>query len=570
MHHVPFIDTLRQVLSPKQILTGDRKTLRYRRGIRIGQGKAIAVIIPYSALELWEVLKACVAHDKIIILQAANTGLNGGSTPYGDDYDRDVVIISTLRLNRLSLIRGGRQVIACSGTTLTQLEDALRPIHRGPHSVIGSSCIGASVIGGICNNSGGNLLNRGPAYSELSLYAQLDAQGQLHLVNHLGLDLGETPEDILSNLEKADLDQYDIWDGRGMASDQEYSVRVRDIHAPTPARFNADPRRLHEASGCAGKLAVFAVRLDTFPLPEREQVFFIGTNRPDDFTQLRKRMLTEFETLPEMAEYMHASYFDGSHDYCKDTYLLIHLLGARSLPRLLAAKSWLDALFSSLRFLPTSLPDRLLQYVSRVLPEHLPRILRAYRKQFEHFLILKCNDTAIEATRAFLLASFGEPSRAPFGQATEWFECTRKEGDAALLHRFVAGGAAARYATLHAGGVGEIMPLDVALPRNSENWHELLSPEITEQLAAPYRLAHFFCMVFHWDFVVKKGVDAEALKHQIMTLLDETGAKYPAEHNVGHVYEAEPVLAEFYRRLDPTNSFNAGIGKMSKRKYYAD
>ncbi len=32
----------------------------------------------------------------------------------------------------------------------------------------------------------------------------------------------------------------------------------------TPARFNADPRRLRESAGCAGKLAVFAVRLDTF------------------------------------------------------------------------------------------------------------------------------------------------------------------------------------------------------------------------------------------------------------------------------------------------------------------
>ena len=28
----------------------------------------------------------------------------------------------------------------------------------------------------------------------------------------------------------------------------------------TPARFNADGRRLYEASGCAGKIAVLAVR----------------------------------------------------------------------------------------------------------------------------------------------------------------------------------------------------------------------------------------------------------------------------------------------------------------------
>jgi D-lactate dehydrogenase len=39
--------------------------------------------------------------------------------------------------------------------------------------VIGSSCIGASVIGGICNNSGGSLVQRGPAYTEMSLFARL-------------------------------------------------------------------------------------------------------------------------------------------------------------------------------------------------------------------------------------------------------------------------------------------------------------------------------------------------------------------------------------------------------------
>jgi D-lactate dehydrogenase len=112
------------------------------------------------------------------------------------------------------------------------------------------------------------------------------------------------------------------------------------------------------------------------------------------------------------------------------------------------------------------------------------------------------------------------------------------------------------------------MPLDVALPRNCDDWHSILPDEILNQLAAPYQLSHFFCMVFHWDFVVKKGVDPDVLKKQVLALLEERNAKYPAEHNVGHLYKAEPDLAEFYRSLDPTNSFNAGVGRMSKYKYY--
>ncbi|MDX6941343.1 D-lactate dehydrogenase, partial [Enterobacter kobei] len=85
-------------------------------------------------------------------------------------------------------------VLAYPGTTLYSLEKALKPLGREPHSVIGSSCIGASVIGGICNNSGGSLVQRGPAYTEMSLFARINEDGKLTLVNHLGIDLGETPE----------------------------------------------------------------------------------------------------------------------------------------------------------------------------------------------------------------------------------------------------------------------------------------------------------------------------------------------------------------------------------------
>ena len=33
--------------------------------------------------------------------------------------------------------------------------------------------------------------------------------------------------------------------------------------------------------------------------------------------------------------------------------------------------------------------------------------------------------------------------------------------------------------------------------------------------------------------------------NMMLTLLNERGAKYPAEHNVGHLYEAEPDLKTF-------------------------
>ena len=56
----------------------------------------------------------------------------------------------------------------------------------------------------------------------------------------------------------------------------------------------------------------------------------------------------------------------------------------------------------------------------------------------------------------------------------------------------------------------------------------------------------------------------------MLELLRARGAQYPAEHNVGHLYEAAESLKTFYRKNDPTNSMNPGIGKTSKQKYWGE
>lgn len=107
----------------------------------------------------------------------------------------------------------------------------------------------------------------------MSLFARIDEQGKLQLVNHLGIELGQTPEQILSKLDDERIRDDDVrHDGRH-AHDHDYVTRVRDIDADTPARYNADPDRLFESSGCAGKLAVFAVRLDTFEAEKTSRSF---------------------------------------------------------------------------------------------------------------------------------------------------------------------------------------------------------------------------------------------------------------------------------------------------------
>src|SRR5699024_3482152 len=133
------------------------------------------------------------------------------------------------------------------------------PLGREPHSVIGSASIGASVVGGIANNSGGTQIRKGPAYTEQALFARVDEHGQIHLVNHLGIDLGTDPTHILDRLQRGAWDAADVTAPPPDSTGTAYAEHVREL-ADSPARFNADPAFLHEASGCAGKLMVFAVR----------------------------------------------------------------------------------------------------------------------------------------------------------------------------------------------------------------------------------------------------------------------------------------------------------------------
>lgn len=552
---------LQHIVGARYLLTGERQTERYRTGFRSGAGSALAVVFPSTLLQQWQLLQVCIAADTIVIMQAANTGLTEGSTPSGDDYDRPIVILNTLRLNQIQLLNDGKQVIGFPGSTLNQLEKRLKPYDREPHSVIGSSCIGASVIGGICNNSGGSLVQRGPAYTEMALFAQIDAQGKLQLINHLGINLGNTPEEILQRLERGEYQASDIDHGTQQASDHEYATRVRDIDASTPSRFNADPRRLFEASGCAGKLAVFAVRLDTFPNEKQQQVFYIGTNQTQVLTALRRAILRDFKHLPIAGEYMHRDIFDIAEVYGKDTFIMINSMGTNNMPRFFTLKGKIDARLSKVPFLVDHLTDRVMQGFSQVLPNHLPKRIKSYRNRYEHHLMLKMSGEGMTEAQQFLKEFFATAEG-------NFITCTADEGKKAFLHRFAAAGAAVRYHAVHADKVEDILALDIALPRNEEQWFEILPPEIDQCLVAKLYYGHFLCHVFHQDYIVKKGIDTHALKQKMLAILNDKGAEYPAEHNVGHLYIAKPALKAFYQQIDPTNSLNPGIGKTSKLKYW--
>ena len=553
------INELKLISGDKYVITSKWGKEPFSKGWRYGEGETLAVVKPGTLLEIWKVLQKCVEHNVIVIMQAANTGLTGGSTPFGNDYDRSIVVINTLRINSIQIIENGKQIIALPGSSLYDLENKLKPLGKEPHSVIGSTSIGASIVGGVCNNSGGSLVHRGPAYTEFALYAKVNKDGKLELVNELDINLGSNPEEILLNLENNNYTSSDILKSKKLGSDDKYSEIVRGIDENTAARFNADNRLLHSASGSAGKIAVFALRLDTYKAPKKSKVFYVGSNNQDDFWKIRREILSNFKELPRLGDYMHRDCYDAAKKYSKDTFIVIEKLGTNFLPSLFEFKRIVDIIAEKVKFLPEKFSDKLMQFLSNFWPNHLPKKMEAFRDQFEHHWIIEMTDEGINEAEIYFKDFFKD-------KKGDFFICNSHEGKKAMLHRYVSASAIGRYQALNKKNIGEMMSLDIAFPRNEKNWLEILPQEINDKLELKFYYGHLFCHVFHHNYILKKGVDAKKLKKELLEIYDKRGAEYPAEHNVGHEYKAMPVLTEFYKKLDPTNFFNPGIGHTSKLK----
>ena len=553
------VNKLKLITRDNHVITSKWGKEPFSKGWRYGEGETLAVVKPGTLLELWEVLQVCVDSNVIVIMQAANTGLTGGSTPFGKDYDRSIVIINTLRIKSIQVIGNGKQIIALPGSSLYDLENKLKPLGKEPHSVIGSTSIGASIVGGVCNNSGGSLVHRGPAYTEYALYAKVNKEGKLELVNELDINLGSNPEEILFNLENKNYNNSDILNSKKLASDDKYSEIVRGVDQSTPARFNADKRLLHSASGSAGKIAVFALRLDTYEAPKKSKVFYVGSNNQDDFWKIRKDILINFNELPRLGDYMHRDCYDAAKKYSKDTFVVIERLGTNFLPSLFEFKRIVDIIAEKVKFLPEKFSDKLMQFLSNFWPNHLPKKMELFRDKYEHHWIIEMTNDGINEAEVYFKDFFKD-------KKGDFFICNSHEGKKAMLHRYVSASAIGRYQALNKNNIGEMMSLDIAFPRNEKNWLEILPKEINDKLELKFYYGHLFCHVFHHNYILKKGVDAKKLKQELLEIYDRRGAQYPAEHNVGHEYKAMPVLTEFYKKLDPTNFFNPGIGQTSKLK----
>ena len=249
-----------------------------------------------------------------------------------------------------------------------------------------------------------------------------------------------------------------------------------------------------------------------------------------------------------------------SQKYGKDLSLVIKLFGSNAIKRLYSIKSKLDSGLAIL-FKKENISDIILQFICDIIPCILPRRIQFFKKQFEHHLILKMENEGIEEARIFLKEFFNKENG-------DWFECNHNEAKLAEINRFVTAAAIIRKKNILDKTTGPILALDIALKRNEKNWFEVLPEKMRKDIYSSFYYGHFFCHVMHHDYILKKKISPEIIKKKMLEILDKKGAEYPAEHNVGRHYVAKHQLATFYKELDPTNTFNPGIGGLPTGRNY--
>jgi D-lactate dehydrogenase len=85
------------------------------------------------------------------------------------------------------------------------------------------------------------------------------------------------------------------------------------------------------------------------------------------------------------------------------------------------------------------------------------------------------------------------------------------------------------------------------------------------------RYSHFGCNVVHEDLAFGLEVDTEMVKMALKKTIElECGGKLPAEHGHGTEYNAPPETQERWKKIDPLNMMNPGLGGLSNKYKYQE
>lgn len=532
-----------------------------QKGSRIGQGTSLAHVSPGSLAEAARVLELCVAADVAIVPQGANTSLTGAAVPRDETSDRPTVVINLRRLRKIMPIDDGKRVLCFAGAGIYDLKVLLEKEHgRDSHSVLGSIFLNPTVAAGVAYGSGGTQIRKGPAYTERALFLRVRADGSLEVVNTLGLKDGGDPVKFLDGREQlspADLDAK----AAGNCSWPSYSSVVLDCEQPKVSRYNADTTGI-DCCRSEGKVLILATMHDTYEIPSESQVVWVACKDLATAHELKRQVALKSKScMAKTCEYMNREVYDGVDRAGRILIKMIELVGMQRLEPL-----WNLKLAIEMVPLPFTgiICDKFLYWFNNVIPQPLPQQLRDFGRDYDHHVLMEFAEYSEGEVKELRRSLDKFVSAHPEGHV-QYRVCQGWEASRANLWRFVV---APAFRTFCVGRGMQGLSIDYALPKNFRDYPAL--PEAQRPIANRWVYSHFGCNVYHEDIVYAPGIDVHAAHLDVKHSIEATGGKLPAEHGHGTEYKAPQDTQERWRRMDPLNVMNPGVGKTSSFRGYSD
>mmetsp|Transcript_114751 Transcript_114751/g.335550 ORF Transcript_114751/g.335550 Transcript_114751/m.335550 type:complete len:691 (-) Transcript_114751:42-2114(-) len=530
------------------------------KGSRLGRGTAMVMVKPGSMKEAVEVLQACVAADVAVIPQGANTSLTGASVPRNAECDRPTVVLNLRRLNQILPIGpDGSQVLCFAGAGIFDLQDKLKKeCNRDSHCVLGSIFLNPSVGAGVAFGSGGTQIRKGPAFTQRALWCKVMPNGDIELLNTLGLKDGG---DVLGFLEgRKSLSEADLDPAcKEPASYPEYYKKIIQIDGKV-ARYNADTYGI-DPNRSEGKVMILATIHDTWPIPPKAKTVWVSVKDLATAHALKHQVcLSSTGTMSRSCEYFNREIYDATDMGGRLCVKVIDVLGMRPIGYLWEVKRFVETLpipFAGI------IPDKFMWWFNNIFPSSLPKALRDLGEEFDHHMLIDFAEYTpgeVEALQG-LLDKF--VASKPEGHV-KYHICSDPSTQLrANLFRFVMAIAFRVYCT----GTGmQGLSIDYAMPKNFTEY-----PTLPKQYPIAKRCvySHFGCNVYHEDLVFGPDVDVEEAKHAIKHAIEDAGGKLPAEHGHGTEYHAPAETQKRWMKMDPLNVMNPGVGGTAYNKNYA-
>ena len=283
------------------------------------------------------------------------------------------------------------------------------------------------------------------------------------------------------------------------------------------------------------------------------------------------------------AEYMDRDSFDIIDQSGRVAANLIKVIGTGSImARLWDVKLWVESL--PFDWAPV-ICDKFLHSINDVMPAILPSRIMKAGNDMDHHIAMTVGEYG-QGNMDRLLERMDRFVEARGPDRVIVHACNTKGEETSLnAFRFVA---ATAFRTWCVGNGVQGISVDYALPKNGGEVPALgeddddgdgsgSDGEGSRRPPPPptplrrMRYSHFGCNVVHEDLAYGPEVDVHEAKMALKSSVErKCGGRLPAEHGHGTEYHAPPETQERWKRMDPLNVMNPGIGGMSAKFRYQD